>query len=225
MALVALMNRGKIRQLSSTRTLTTILLKDYSMVYGSDNYYSALILKNREWVSGGDSLGISGDDAGSSVTLPFPVVIYGTNVSAVYLSTNGLLRWDNVADNRYNNYLDTSHCILAALWDDFTTANRPDGGIYRILGSDALGEYVGYRWAMCYINSNLKADFEILLYKSGYIQFNIYQFQYIYSPTEYNANEFISKGDGTNYIDLTPRRPYMESILFVPKDKFKPPIR
>jgi ABC-type transporter Mla MlaB component len=189
--------------------------KAVSLVYNRDNYYISLILANREWVSGGAKLGISGDDSGASRTLPASRVVYGTTISAVYLSTNGLLRWDNVADNRYSNYLDTSKKILTAHWDDLyiSTSYRSDAGIYEITGSDSVGNYIAYRWATTYYSStSTPADFEILLYDTKYIQFNVYRVWSSASP-----NEFISKGDGSNYIDLTPRWRNMESVLFVPR--------
>jgi len=196
--------------------------KTVNLVYNRDNYYLALILANREWISGGTNLGISGDDSGASRTLPFPVIVYGTSISAVYLSTNGLLRWDNVADTRYSNSLDTANKILTAHWDDLyiSTTYRSDAGIYEITGSDVLGDYVAYRWATTYYSStSTPADFEILLYKNGYIQFNILRLWSSATP-----NEFISRGDRTNYIDLTPRWTYMESVLFVPRAYPEPTI-
>jgi hypothetical protein len=189
--------------------------KAVSLVYGRDNYYLSLVLTSKEWISGGKSLGITGDDKGKSINLPFPVIVYGTSVSAVYLSTNGLLRWDNVADTRYNNFLDTSKKILTAHWDDLIVSRqiRKDAGIYEITGSDVLGQYVAYRWATTYnYSKNTPADFEILLYKNGHIQFNILELGSGATP-----NEYISRGDSTNYIDLTTRWSYMESILFVPR--------
>jgi len=207
---------------TSQSNSTAAFGKNVSFYYARDNYYIAFILANREWVSGGTNLGITGDDSGASRTLPFPVVIYGTNVTAVYLSTNGLLRWDNVADTRYSNTLDTARKILTAHWDDLyiSTSYRSDAGIYEIIGSDSIGQYVAYRWATTYyVSRSTPADFEILLYVNGYIQFNVYG---VWSGA--TPNEFISRGDGANYIDLTPRWQYMESVLFVPRAYPEPSV-
>jgi len=194
---------------------TAVFGKNISFYYARDNYYIAFILANREWVSGGTRLGITGDDSGASRTLPFSVIVYGTTITAVYLSTNGLLRWDNVADTRYSNTLDTANKILTAHWDDLyiSTSYRSDAGIYEITGSDSIGQYVAYRWAAVYYSStSTPADFEIVLYRNGYIQFNVYRVWSSATP-----NEYISRGDSVNYIDLTPRWQYMESVLFVPR--------
>jgi len=188
-----------------------------------DQYYDAFILSSREWISGGADLGISGDDSGKSVTLPFTATIYGTSVSQVYLSTNGLLRWDNAADNAYSNSLDKSRKVLTAHWDDLyiSTSDRSDAGVYQITGADGnLGQYIAYRWATTYYSSRSSyADFEIIIYKNGFIQFNIYQLLSSATPTEY-----ICKGDGVNYIDLTSRWGNKESVLFVPRAVPEPTV-
>jgi hypothetical protein len=188
-----------------------------------DAYYDAFILSSREWVSGGTNLGISGDDNYGYRTMPYTITIYGTSVNTIALSTNGLLRWDGAGDSRFSNYLDTSSKILTAHWDDLyiSTSYRSDAGIYEITGTDAnLGQYAAYRWATTYYSStSTPADFEIILYRNGYIQFNVYQLWSSATPTEY-----ICRGDGSNYIDLTSRWPYMESILFVPRAVPEPTV-
>jgi len=206
-----------------TSNSTAVFGKAVNSTYQRDNYYLGLILTNREWIGGGTNLGITGDDSGASRNLPFSVVVYGASVSAVYLSTNGLLRWDNVADTRYSNSLDTSKKILTAHWDDLyiSTSYRSDAGIYEFTGNDAVGQYTGYRWATTYLSSSsTPADFEILLYKNGYIQFNVLQVWSSASP-----NEYISRGDSTNYIDLTSRWKNKESVLFVPRAYPEPIIK
>jgi len=198
----------------------TVFGKGISLIYNRDSYYISLILANREWVAGGTNLGISGDDSGASRTLPASRIIYGTSITTVYLSTNGLLRWDNVADTRYSNFLDTSRKILTVHWDDLyiSTSYRSDAGIYEITGSDSLGNYIAYRWATTYYSSkSTPADFEILLYDTKYIQFNVYRVWTSASP-----NEFISRGDDNNYIDLTPRWQNVESVLFIPRTSPEP---
>jgi len=205
---------------SSTSNSSGVFGKSVSMVYGRDNYYIALILSNREWMTGGTNLGISGDDSGASRTLPSSRVVYGTSISTVYLNTNGLLRWDNVNDNRYSNYLDTANKILTPHWDDLyvSTSDRSDAGVYEITGSNVLGNYIGYRWATTYYSSrSTLADFEILLYDTRSIQFNVYRVW-----TSATPNEFISRGDSSNYVDLTSRWQNMESILFVPRSSPEP---
>jgi hypothetical protein len=206
-----------------TSNSTAVFGKAVNSTYQRDNYYLGLILTNREWIGGGTNLGITGDDSGASRNLPFSVVVYGVSVSAVYLSTNGLLRWDNVADTRFSNSLDTSNKILTAHWDDLyiSTSYRSDAGIYEFTGNDAVGQYTGYRWATTYLgSSSTPADFEILLYKNGYIQFNVLQVWSSASP-----NEYISRGDSTNYIDLTSRWKNKESVLFVPRAYPEPIIK
>ena len=188
-----------------------------------DAYYDAFILSSREWISGGTSLGISGDDSGKSVTLPFAATVYGTSVSQAYLSTNGLFRWDNVADNSYSNSLNKYKKVLTAHWDDLyiSTSYRSDAGVFQITGTDSnLGQYVAYRWATTYYASRgTPADFEIVIYRNGYIQFNVYRLWSSATPTEY-----ICRGDGSNCIDLTPVWSLKQSVLFVPRSVPEPSV-
>lgn len=209
---------------TSVSSSAAVFGKEVSSVYGRDNYYVALILANREWVDGGTNLNIYGDDSGTSINLPSSRIIYGTTVTKVYLSTNGLLRWDNQGDNRYSNYLDTASKILTVHWDDLyvSTSYRSDAGIFEISGSDVLGNYIAYRWATTYYTMPARytpADFEILLYENGDIQFNVLR---VWSGA--TPNEYVSRGDNTNYIDLTPRWQYMESVLFIPRAVPEPTI-
>jgi hypothetical protein len=209
---------------TSTSNSTAVWGKHVRFTYGRDGYYVALILSAREWASPTSETlipGTRGNDVGASVTLPRSVTIYGTTVTAVYVTSNGFIRWDNVRDNRAY-CADIANKIIAPHWEDLRTETtfRPDGGVYLIQGSDYYGDYFGFRWrAVYYYYTEDRADFEVLFYSNNAIQFNFYTLSVDAYPCE-----FISAGDGSNYIDLTPRWRYMESVLFVPRARPEPAV-
>jgi hypothetical protein len=154
---------------TSASNSTAVWGKGVYFVDGRDNYYVALILSVREWASPTSGTlipGTQGNDVGASVTLPRSATIYGVSVSAVYVTSNGFIRWDNVADNRRSSYVDTANKMIAPHWDDLRTETtyRPDGGVYLIQGSDYYGAYFGFRWrAVYYYSTEDWADFEVLV--------------------------------------------------------------
>lgn len=179
--------------------------------YSGDSYYDALILSKREWIGGGSYLCSFTDDGSCIYHLPFSVLIYDFQASCFGVSSNGFVRWDCANDPRKNNYVDKSRRILAPHWDDLVNTY-----VYVGTGMDAvLGEYTFITWQGQYPNCvrRCSALVQLVLYKNWILQFNILDVSIsLASPTEY-----ISAGDGTNYIDLTPRWINMESVIFVPR--------
>jgi len=175
-----------------------------------DDYYDAFILSSRQWISGGMKLSISGDDAAKRISID--LYTYAQNVRYIGISTNGLIRWDGVEDTRYSNSLDISNKIITAYWDDLVvdTSYRSDAGIYVTSGTSTLGYYWAYRWAATYCGYEYLVDFQVLLFQNGHILFNVYRTWSGATP-----NEYITRGDNTNYIDLTSRWQQMESVLFI----------
>jgi hypothetical protein len=214
--------------------------KAISFIYDRDTYYIALILAEREWVDGGRDIGLYGWYDNMEVQLPAPRAIYpaisGTpdgTIDSVFLNPNGVISlvWPN--DYRHQNFLDIWTPMLAPHWDSLFIPYpdlvreewwswRRDGGVYEIIGSDVLGNYIAYRWAVVYAhNWEFDADFEVLLYDTGYIQFNVLRVWDEATPDEFisagDPNVYITPDGQWNYIDLTPRWQYMESVLFVPR--------
>ncbi|MEM1793089.1 MAG: DUF2341 domain-containing protein [Thermofilaceae archaeon] len=180
-----------------------------------DNYYDAFILSSRQWFGGGTNIGLYGKDVATTLSLPFNAYIYAQGTTSIGVSTNGLIRWDGVADTRYDNSLDISKKIITAHWDDLyiDTAYRSDAGIYIATGSSTLGNYYLVRWATTYWvypSSMTPADFGVLIFENGHILFSMWRVWSGASP-----NEYITRGDNTNYIDLTSRWRLAECVLFI----------
>jgi vibriolysin len=144
------------------------------------------------WVAGGTALGIRADDAGSWYPLPFAFSFYGTTYTSVYVSSNGLLRFD-ASDDGYSNggtYLKTKAAI-APLWDDLMTSRRAGDDVF-VFQPDP--DSVGFRWQAVTQVGSYDTNLEAILYSDGRIRFNYGAQGGGLTPTV-----GISKGDGTTY--------------------------
>ncbi|HZD60548.1 MAG TPA: Ig-like domain-containing protein, partial [Anaerolineae bacterium] len=145
----------------------------------------------REWIDGGVALNIRDDDAGNWFTLPFSFPFYGTNYNQVYLSSNGLLRFD-AADTAYDNSASTLYnkAAIAPLWDDLRTDARLGDDIY-VFQPDT--DSIGFRWQATTLYG-YDTNFEVILRKDGRIRINYGAQAGGLTPTI-----GISKGNGANY--------------------------
>ncbi|NED84386.1 peptidase S8, partial [Streptomyces sp. SID11233] len=74
------------------------------------------------WIDGTKKVALSGDEDATTITLPFPVKLYGVSYSTTSVTTNGMLDFlaPRVGDYA-NTDLPTAHNpngFVAALWDD-----------------------------------------------------------------------------------------------------------
>jgi subtilisin family serine protease len=80
---------------------------------------------------GGTNLGL-GDDTSATVALPFPVSPYGSRTSAISVSSNGFVRFDNGDATAYENAPIPStsgpNAFAAPFWDDLNPA--AGGGVW-----------------------------------------------------------------------------------------------
>ncbi|MEM4584475.1 MAG: DUF2341 domain-containing protein [Ignisphaera sp.] len=198
-------------QASLENNCRAVFGRDIAMLYSSDRYYDALILVNREWVSGGSFLCRVHDDS-CPFHLPFRVKIYDTDVSCVHVVSNGFIRWDCVSDYPRIYYLDTQKKVLAP-----HAIYLVDPYVYVGSGWDnTLGHYTFITWdARYFFCYNSKAVFQTVLYRNWVIQFNIFNISTC--GVNIRPYEFISAGNGSDYIDLSPRWRYLESVIFVPR--------
>ena len=76
------------------------------------------------WVKGADKVALSGDEDAKTITLPFPVKLYGVSYSSAAVTTNGMI---NFLTPRVGDYTNTAlpstakpDGIVAPFWDDLT---------------------------------------------------------------------------------------------------------
>ena len=94
--------------------------------------------------TGGIALGLIGDDAFTTVNLPFTFKYFGSEFVAVTVSTNGALYFgfppddDTFSSQRFLN----GRRMIAGLWDDLRTDKRPGDDVYVVQDTDR----VIFRW-------------------------------------------------------------------------------
>jgi alpha-tubulin suppressor-like RCC1 family protein len=181
-------------------------------LWGASNGYS-YTTQPSSWLTGGTAQNIRGDDTGKSYTMPFGFPFYGTTYTSVYVSSNGLMRFDT-SDTSYTNSGTSlkAKVAIAPLWDDLITSNRTGDDIY-VFQPDA--DSICFRWQAITLSGSYDTNFEAILYKDGRIKFNYGAQVGGLTPTI-----GISKGDGTTFNipydnNLTTTN-NMSSILYTP---------
>src|SRR6185369_12575523 len=141
------------------------------------------------WISGGTALNIRGDDTGNWYNLPFGFSFYGTTYTKVYLSPNGLMRFDTT-DTAYSNSGASliTKTGIAPLWDDLMTNQRTGDDIY-VFQPDP--DSVGFRWQAVTYSGSHDTNFEAILFRDGRIRLN-----YGAQTGGLTSTIGISKGDG-----------------------------
>ncbi|WP_327247230.1 S8 family serine peptidase [Streptomyces sp. NBC_01320] len=76
------------------------------------------------WISGSSKVALSGDEDAKTITLPFPVKLYGVSYSSASVTTNGLINFLEPRLGDYDNVAlpsaDKPNGTVAAFWDDLT---------------------------------------------------------------------------------------------------------
>ncbi|MEU6440185.1 S8 family serine peptidase [Streptomyces sp. NPDC047046] len=107
---------------SGAVTVTADLKQDVRLPARADAFGNACAPAAYSWVDGTKKVALSGDEDATTITLPFPVKLYGVPYSTTSVTTNGMLDFlaPRVGDYA-NTDLPTAHDpngFVAALWDD-----------------------------------------------------------------------------------------------------------
>ncbi|MFD4651907.1 S8 family serine peptidase [Streptomyces sp. NPDC058441] len=88
----------------------------------ADNSGNSCTPASYSWIKGSSKVPLSGDEDAKTVSLPFPVKLYGVSYTSTAITTNGLL---NFLEPRLGDYANTAlpsaakpNGIVAPLWDD-----------------------------------------------------------------------------------------------------------
>jgi len=160
-----------------------------------------------EWVGGGVSMNWHGDDVAWGLPLPFDFPFYGANYSSIYVSSNGLITFNEPETDFANSVsaLATKVAVSPA-WDDWTTGEEP----YDIFVWENSTQ-VGIRWYVRAWGTSVIANFEAILKISGEIQFN-----YEFSDGLVSATIGISNGAGDILAEDVTTLNFINSIVFRP---------
>ena len=142
------------------------------------------------WMGGGTPQGWRDDDAVWSLSLPWDFPFYGQRYNSVNVCSNGFLDFA-AADTDYSNSSAElqGNVRIAPLWDDLKT-NGTGQDIY----VTHTASYVGVRWEGEGFGGGGRVAFEVLLFRSGEIEFH-----YGCPMSGLTPTIGISSGDGTHY--------------------------
>jgi len=155
--------------------------------------------------------GSQGDDVGVWCSLPWNFSYYGENKSSIYLCSNGFATFD-VAYNGYANSLTAmgTRKMSAPFWDDLRTDVNSYDGIYA--ENKTNPDRVVFYWRTTrYGDSSDMANFQLVLFSNGTIQFNWVDFTNL---ADFSPTSGMGKGDGT-LIDITSEIADNKSTRFI----------
>jgi hypothetical protein len=122
-------------------------------------------------------LPLTGDDAHTSITLPFPVTFYGQTYSTAWVSTNGLVSFadltSDVPDGRAAVPDATApNAALYPFWNDLVVES--DSSVRTaVVGSAPNRKFViEWRNVGMFGNSSQRLSFEVIIAENGAITFN-----------------------------------------------------
>ena len=174
-------------------------------------YYTRLHAPH-QWVEGGVPTGWYADDACWQYNLAFDFPFYGINYRTIYISSNGLITFNN-PDSSCDNSIDAlaTRMAIAPAWDDWVIWEPYD--IYIWENSTCIG----IRWQVRHYSSDTTANFEAILNSQGVIQFNYEQNDGAVSSTagiSNGAGHILAEDlDDLNYTQTTVFLPYPRILI------------
>ncbi len=142
-----------------------------------------------------------GDDAGTSVNLPFSFDFYGTTYNSINVCSNGYLTFSTTLNDYSNDQIPntrTPNNFIAPLWDDLRPASAGGGGTIYHYNDTANNRFiVQYDNIRHYYSSGGYETFEVILYPNGDI---VYQYDSTGSDTDYTIG--IESSDGTDGLQI-----------------------
>ncbi|AOS62934.1 S8 family serine peptidase [Actinoalloteichus hymeniacidonis] len=126
------------------------------------------------FVAGDTPVSLTGDDAQTTVALPFPVGFYGQQYDQAYVSTNGFLSFTAPATSYLNGALPSSAAPNGAVypfWDDLTV-DSSSGVFTGLSGDEGEREFVIEWRNVRILASQARITFSVAFQEAGGLTFN-----------------------------------------------------
>jgi subtilisin family serine protease len=149
--------------------VTGDLALDFTLPRQQDHYGYVCENAAFDWVDAGNVLPLSGDDATTQVTLPFPFTLYGQTYTTANVATNGFVDFAAPNASFINGSIpsaDAPNAAVYGLWDDLFV----DGSASvrtQVVGSAPNRKFV-IEWSnVAFLGQSLRVSFEIVLTEHG----------------------------------------------------------
>ena len=145
---------------------------DFVLPQRSDSFGYFCQIDDFSWIDANTVLPLSGDDASTQVTLPFPFTFYGQTYSTAHVATNGFLNFQSPNATFGNSAIPSTFTPNAAIypfWDDFYIAGDSS------VRTELLGAAPNRRFVIEWRNAHFccispeSMDVEVVLYENGRI--------------------------------------------------------
>jgi hypothetical protein len=114
-------------------------------------------------------LGLTGDDSVDEIELPFTFPLYGESYTLGFISTNGLISFEEPAGQYSNGSIPSEvdpNAAIYAYWDDLYADNNT--AIYTASGGAEPERWLTVEWrGITFHDDNVRVDIEATLYEDG----------------------------------------------------------
>lgn len=145
---------------------------DFTLPQRPDSYGYFCLVQPAAYVEATNVLPLSGDDAATEVTLPFPFTLYGTTYATAHVATNGFLNF-LAPDASFTNgpipSASTPNAAIYPYWDDLIVDGEASVRT-ELLGSAPNRRFVvEWRNVAFFGDSSRRVDFEAVLFENGHV--------------------------------------------------------
>ncbi|HEY3261917.1 MAG TPA: carboxypeptidase regulatory-like domain-containing protein [Pseudonocardiaceae bacterium] len=165
---------GCFAPVSQSVTVNGDTTQDFTLPQRSDNGFGyTCVIESAGYVQGDTPLALSGDDAATSVALPFSFFFYGQTYNTAFVSTNGNLNFLATNTTFSNTAIPATAAPNAAIypmWDDLTVVPGNGGSMWTMTTGTAPNRSFLVEWRnVNFYGSTLQVDVEAQLNEDGSI--------------------------------------------------------
>ncbi|MDW8284028.1 MAG: carboxypeptidase regulatory-like domain-containing protein, partial [Myxococcales bacterium] len=145
---------------------------DFTLPQRRDSFGYFCVSAPFNYIEANTPISLSGDDASTPVTLPFPFVHYGQTYTTAHVSTNGFLNFLGPNASFSNTTIPNTSPPNAAIypfWDDLIVDGNSSVRTATIGSAPNRKFVIEWRNVRFFSNASKRLDFEVVLHENGHI--------------------------------------------------------
>ena len=164
---------GCFGSVSQSVTVNGDTTQNFTVPQRADNGFGyTCVIESAGYVQGDTPLALTGDDAATSVPLPFPFFFYGQTYNTAFVSTNGNLNFQ-AANTTFSNTAipstATPNAAIYPMWDDLNVVSGTGSMWTRTTGTAPNRSFLVEWRNVDFFNTTLRVDLEAQLNEDGTI--------------------------------------------------------